>query len=295
MNLKIMSMVSPVRYSSVAAAEPAESAPGDRLSVDVSRQIPRRQQGVRLRRGVRYGPRLRLDLLTPTAAGSRPLVVYLPGGGFVVAPRAMARRERGFIAAAGYVVASVAYRTTRQHATVADGLADIQRAIDHLSEHADDYGIDANRVAVWGESAGGYLASLTGLSDRRIRAVVDEFGASDLSHAADGFDPRMHAALADPRHPVHRYGATHANPVDLVRPGAPAFLLLHGDDDRIIPPAQTLALHEALRAAGADSTRHLLAGAGHGRLALSRSQARQWTSVQVMTVIKDFLDRQLMN
>jgi acetyl esterase/lipase len=294
-NLKIMSRVSRLRYSSVPAAEPDKSAPGDRLTVNLSRQIPRRPAGVRLRRGVVYGHRLRLDLLTPTATGPRPLVVYLPGGGFVIAPRAMARRERGFIAAAGYAVASVAYRTTRQHATIADGLADIQCAIGHLSEHADDYGIDANRVAVWGESAGGYLASLVGLSDPRIRAVVDEFGASDLSHVADGFDPRMHAAFADPSHPIHRYGATNVNPVDLVRPGAPAFLLLHGDDDRIIPPTQTLALHDALRAVGADSTRYLLTGAGHGRLALSRTQARQWTSMQVMTVIKDFLDRQLKN
>jgi predicted esterase len=64
---------------------------------------------------------------------------------------------------------------------------------------------------------------------------------------------------------------------------------LHGDDDRIIPPAQTLELRQALRTAGADSTRYLLVGAGHGRLALSRTQARQWTSVQVMTIIKDFL------
>jgi acetyl esterase/lipase len=292
-NLKIMSRVSRLRYSFVPAPEPDGSAPGDRLTVDVSRQIPRRQAGVRLRRGVVYGHGLRLDLLTPTAAGSRPLVVYLPGGGLVVAPRAMARGEREFVAAAGYAVASVAYRTTRQHATIADGLADIQSAIDHLIGREREYGIDPDRVAVWGESAGGYLASLTGLSDSRIRAVVDEFGASDLSHAADGFDPRMHAALANPRHPIHRYGATNVNPVDLVRPGAPAFLLVHGDDDRIIPPAQTLVLHEALRAAGADSTRYLLTGAGHGRLALSRTQARLWTSVQVMTVIKDFLDRQL--
>jgi acetyl esterase/lipase len=292
-NLKILSKVSPVRYSSVAAAGPAESASGDRLTIDVSRQIPRRPPGVRLRRGVVYGAGLRLDLLTPTTAGLRPLVVYLPGGGFVAAPRTMARRERSFIAAAGYAVASVAYRTTRQHAAIADGLADIERAIDYLIGHADECGIDQHRVAVWGESAGGYLASLAGLSDPRIRAVVDEFGASDLSHAADGFDHRMQAALANPRHPIHRYGATHVNPVELVRPGAPAFLLLHGDDDRIIPPAQTLALHQALRAAGADSTRYLLDGAGHGRLALSRAQARQWTSMQVMTIIKDFLDRHL--
>jgi acetyl esterase/lipase len=282
-----------VRSRRRAPADPGENAPGDRLAVDVSLQIPRRPAGLRLRRGVVYGAGLRLDLLTPAAVGRHPLVVYLPGGGFVVAPRAMARRERGFIAAAGHAVASVAYRTTRQHATYADALTDIQSAIGYLIGHADDYGIEPNRIAVWGESAGGYLASLAGLSDTRIRAVVDQFGASDLSRAADGFDRRMHAALANPRHPIHRYGATEANPIDLIRPGAPAFLLLHGDDDRIIPPAQTLALHEALCAAGADSTRYLLAGAGHGRLARSRRQARQWTSVQVMTIIRDFLDDHL--
>ncbi len=293
MNLKVMSWVLGVRYSSVAAADPAETAPGNRLTVDVSQQISRKPAGLRLRRGVVYSAGLRLDLLTPTAAGRHPLVVYLPGGGFVVAPRAMARRERGFVAAAGYAVASVAYRTTRQHATYTDALTDIRSAIGYLTGHADQYGIDPDRVAVWGESAGGYLASLTGLGDPRVRAVVDQFGASDLAHAADGFDRRMHAALASPRHPIHRYGAADANPIDMIRPGAPAFLLLHGDDDRLIPPAQTLALHQALRAAGADSTRYLLAGAGHGRLARSRTQARQWTSVQAMTIIKDFLDVQL--
>ena len=61
----------------------------------------------------------------------------------------------------------------------------------------------------------------------------------------------------------------------------------------VIPPAQTLLLHQALHAAGADSTHYLLSGAGHGRLSLSRRQASQWTSLQLMTVIKDFLDRHL--
>jgi acetyl esterase/lipase len=288
-----MSLVTGVRYSSVAAADSTGDAPGNRLTVDVARQIPRRLAGVRLRRGVTYRAGLRLDLLTPAAEGRHPLVVYLPGGGFVVAPRAMARRERGFIAAGGYAVASVEYRTVRQRATYRDALADIRVAVEHLTDHADEYGIDPDRIAVWGESAGGYLASLTGLSDSRIRVVVDQFGASDLAHLADGFDARMHAALADPRHPIHRYGATDANPIDLVRPGTPAFLLLHGDDDRVIPPAQTLALHHALLDAGADSTHYLLAGAGHGRMALNRRQARQWTSVQVMTLISDFLDDHL--
>ena len=203
------------------------------------------------RRRIGYRDGLRLDLVRPAAPGPHPLVVYVPGGGFVRAPRGLARRERAFVAAAGYAVASVEYRTVRQHATVA------------------------------------------GLTDPRILAVVDEFRASDVSVMAGGFDERMRTALADPRHPVRRYGATETNPVDLVRADAPAFLFLHGDDDRIVPPAQTFALHRALQEAGADSAYYLLSGAGHGMLSLSRHQTRQWTSVQVLTLITELLDRRM--
>ncbi len=291
MNLKVMSLLIPgLRYSAHPAPVPEAIRP---LVIDPEPQIPRRPSGVASSRGIRYRDGLRLDLVKPAAPGPHPLVVYLPGGGFVRAPRGLARRERAFVAAAGYVVASVEYRTVRQNATVADGLADVRAAIDQLTDQARTYGIDAGSVGLWGESAGGYLASLAGLTDPRVRAVVDEFGASDLSVLADGFDERMRTALADPRHPVHRYGATKTNPVALVRADAPAFLILHGADDRIIPPAQTLALHEALRDAGADSTYYLLAGAGHGILSLNRGQARQWTSVQLLTVITEFLDRTL--
>src|SRR6202042_2660794 len=165
-----------------------------------------------------------------------------------------------------------------QQATYTDGIADIQSAISYLSNHADEFAIDAGRIGIWGESAGGYLASLVGLTDRRVSAVVDQFGASDLSRAADGFDQRMRAPLTAPRHPIRRYGAAHANPADLAHRAAPPFLLLHGDDDRIITPEQTGLLHRALIAAGVDSTRYVLAGAGHGQLSLSRRQAQQWTS-----------------
>ena len=294
MNLKMMSVVPGIRYSTTPAPAQADD-PSDRLVVDIDRQIPRRTPGVTLRRGLEYRDGLRLDLHTPAGAGPFPLVVYLPGGGFVMAPRGSARRAREFVSAAGYAVAGVQYRTTRQNAVYSDGVADARAAIDYLVGHADTYGIRPDRVAVWGESAGGYLASLTGLADPRIRAVVNQFGVSDPTRIADGFDARMRTAVADPQHPMHRYRAAEANPIDLVRPGAPPFLLLHGDDDRIIPPAQTLLLHRALQAAdGGGSTRYLLAGAGHGPLSLTRRQARQWTSVQVMTIITDFLQRHLL-
>jgi len=263
------------------------------LTVDSRPQIPRRQTGVTLRRGLSFGDKLRLDLHLPVSAGPHPLVVYVPGGGFVVAPRRMARRSRAFVAAAGYAVASVEYRTTRQHATYADGVTDIRAAITYLARRADELGLDADRLGIWGESAGGYLASLVGLSDERVRAVVDQFGATDLSRIAAGFDERMQEAVADPRHPIHRYGAVAANPADLVHPAAPPFLLLHGDDDRIIAPDQTAQLHRALRTAGATSTRYVLAGAGHGHLSFNRRQARLWTSAVLLGIIRDFLDQHL--
>ena len=293
MNLRYMRMLPGLEYSTTPAPEPGGQEGVVRITVDCDEQVPRRPAGVTLRRGLRYHEGLRLDLHNPPAPGRHPLVVYLPGGGFAAAPRAMARRERAFIAASGYAVASVQYRTVRQQATYREGLADVQAAITYLTEHADDLGIDSEHIAVWGESAGGYMAALVGLQDKRISAVVDKFGAGDVSRLAEGFDQRMHAFLDDPDNPVHRYRAAEANPVDLAHPAAPAVLLLHGDDDRVIPPAQTLQLHQALRATGADSTRYLLEGAGHGHLALSGEQARQWTSLQAMTLVRDFLDRTL--
>jgi acetyl esterase/lipase len=292
MKLKLMSLMPGMRYSTIPAA-PSEQLAGVPLTVARLPQIPRYPPGSRLHRGLTYRDGLRLDLHVPVSAGPHPLVVYVPGGGFVVAPRRMARRQRAYVAAAGYAVASVEYRTTRQRATYTDGVADIRAAIGYLTDRAGEYAIDPDRLGIWGESAGGYLASLVGLTDGRIRAVVDQFGASDLSQVAAGFDPRMHDAVADPRHPIHRYGAIVANPADLAHPAAPPFLLLHGDDDRIIAPAQTELLHRALLAAGAGSTRYLLAGAGHGPLSLTRSQAQQWTSVQVLTIIREFLDQHL--
>uniref|UniRef100_UPI00160FD86F alpha/beta hydrolase family protein n=1 Tax=Nonomuraea endophytica TaxID=714136 RepID=UPI00160FD86F len=81
-----------------------------------------------------------------------------------------------------------------------------------------------------------------------------------------------------------------ADPARHVTSRTPPFLLLHGDDDRIVAPAQTARLHQALRGCGADSTRYVLLGAGHGALS---SNARIWTSTQVMGIIVDFLRSRL--
>ena len=102
---------------------------------------------------------LRLDLMVPKTPGAKPLVVYLPGGGFVLSTKEAALARRTYVAEAGYAVASVQYRTVANGATYRDAVADAKSAVRFLRAHGAQYGLDTSKVAIWGESAGGYLAS----------------------------------------------------------------------------------------------------------------------------------------
>lgn len=288
----------PIRMSSVAA--PDDDSDSTRLLVEAPDQV-KPGRGARAHRGIVYstpGRKLRMDVLTPPTPGPHPLVLYVPGGGFVSARRAMAGRQRRYVADAGFVVASIDYRTVRDRATYRDGLADVAAALDFLRLHADAYGIDPGRTALWGESAGGYMVSMAA---KGVDAVVDVFGASHLATVSDGFDPGTVAAYTAPGSALPAYvlgpgkafadhpgEVAEADPVSHVTSDSPPFLLLHGDDDRIIAPAQTARLHQALLQAGVDSTRYVLEGAGHGALSTT---AGIWTSTRVMDIIVNFLRR----
>lgn len=298
----------PIRLSSVAA--PDDDPDSTRLRVEPTDQI-RPGRGTRAHRGIVYAAparKLRMDILTPRAPGPHPLVLYLPGGGFVTARRAMAARRRRYVAQAGFVVAGIDYRTINDGATYREGLADVAAALSFLRAHADRYDIDPARAALWGESAGGYLAAMAAtdptsgvaaLTGTGVDAVVDVFGACDLATVADGFDPATVTAYTAPGSALPTYllgpgraladhpgEVTRADPAGHVTGATPPFLLLHGDDDRVVAPAQTARLHQALRRAGADSTRYVLQGAGHGTMS---PNPRIWTSTQVMLIIVSFL------
>jgi acetyl esterase/lipase len=256
---------------------------------------------------------LALDLLVPADGADHPLVVYVTGGGFASAERTNGLDLRTHLAEAGYAVASVRYRTATDGATYVDGVADVKSAVRFLRAGAAEYRIDPDRVAVWGESAGGYLAAMVGTTngDPRfeagehlgtssdVQAVVDKFGASDVPRIADDFDAAMQAFYANPNGPVARYTASvdpaAADPLDQVDPTDPPFLLLHGTADTIVSPSQTLILHDALLGAGVDSTRLVLVDAGHGDLAfLGDAQAGlPWSTVEVMDRTVDWLDEHL--
>lgn len=257
---------------------------------------------------------LALDLLIPEGQGAKPLVIYVTGGGFMIAPRKSALDMRTYVAEAGFVVASIEYRTVPDGATWRDGLADVKSSIRYLRKHASEYGIDPARIAVWGESAGGYLVSMAGTTggetafdvgddlqvDSRVQAVVDKFGAADVSRIAEDFDPATKAGFASPHNPIFAYitpqeAPAAANPVTHIDAKDPPFLLFHGSQDTLISPSQTLAIHQGLRAAGVDSTRYVLEGANHGDLAFIGNPAAglPWSSTQTMDILVAFLKRTL--
>lgn len=271
---RLLVRLAKIRLSSVAA--PDRDPDSITIDPDPAVQILGGQT-CRSHKGIRYDGKLRMDLLIPPGPGPHPAVLYLPGGGFVSARRQMAAKQRRYVAESGFVVASIDYRTTSVGATYRDGLADVAAALTFLRAQAS---VDPARIAVWGESAGGYLAAMAATEPGNdFRAAVSMFGAADLSTLTDGFDITAPAAIA-------AYVPSLADPATRVTAKTPPFLLLHGDDDRVIPLAQTAGLHQALLAAGIDSTRYVLKGAGHGALS---DTAEVWTSKELMDLVVAFL------
>lgn len=144
--------------------------------------------------------------------GATPLVVYLPGGGFVRSRKETGLERRTYLAEAGYAVASAEYRTLPDSATYRDAVADVKSAIRFLRAHEARYGIDTSKVALWGESAGGYIASMVATTNANaafetpdhsgfsseVQAVINQFGASDLLKFAADIDPETRRALVQP-------------------------------------------------------------------------------------------------
>jgi len=251
----------------------------------------------RLLPGVPYAARpgmrpLELDLWLPP--GSRdpvPAVLFLHGGGWRQGSRHLAGPTFAgaeptpfeLMAQAGLAVASADYRLSGEARWPAQ-LHDVKAAVRWLRARAGELGLDGQRIAAWGESAGGHLAELLGLTgddpalegdlgvtgpSSQVSAVVAWYAPSDLRAMAtdtgtDPMDPdTREAGLLGAPPPAVPDAAAQASPVTHVSPGAPPVLLLHGSADRHVPCAQSERLHRALQQAGASSELTLYQDADH--------------------------------
>ena len=131
-------------------------------------------------------PQLRVRVYTPVAdAETRPGVLYIHGGGFCFG--SIEFEHAGALAvalAANAVVVSVEYRLAPEHPFPA-GIEDSYAALVWLSAEASKFGVDANRIAVMGQSAGGGLAAGVALMARDRRGpkiCLQVLGIPELDH-----------------------------------------------------------------------------------------------------------------
>lgn len=217
---------------------------------------------------------LELDVYRPDAPpeGTRPLLVYVHGGGWRVSHRSRAPREtrdwdHGVferLTDAGFVVAAPDYRLSGEALFPAQ-LDDVVEALRWLREHAGELGVEPGRTCVWGASAGGLLAALASLvaGAPPVARVVCWYPITDLLALDQTADDTFEAQLLGGPIGRHVDLARSASPVTHVRGDAPPFLLQHGEQDTWVPHDQSVRLAAALRAAGAPVELESVPGADH--------------------------------
>jgi enterochelin esterase-like enzyme/dienelactone hydrolase len=184
----------------------------------------------------------------------------------------------------GFAVASINYRFS-QHAIFPAQIEDCKAAIRWLRANATTYNIDSSRIGVWGSSAGGHLAAMLGTTgdvkefdvgehrdlSSRVQAVCDWFGPTDFTQMSKFPSNIDHDAAGSPESlliggPVqqNREKAARANPITYVTKDDAPFLIMHGDQDPLVPMNQSELLYDTLKKAGVDATFQSVKGAGHG-------------------------------
>ena len=244
--------------------------------------------------------KLEMDILKPNREGKYPTVLFVPGGSFAHSYKENYLQQRLEIAKAGYVVASMEYRTIPD-GVFPQSLEDVKAAIRFLKANADEYGVDKGKIALMGESAGGYLAAMAGVTsgiadydkgdnlseNSDVQAVVDIYGVTDFGEVdfeIEDIDECYKATFMSVKFWLNdvRNNIESTNPISQK---TPPFLLMHGDADTLVLPNQTEMLHKALIENGVDSKRYIVPGAGHSD--------EYWFQPEVTELILDFLNEKI--
>lgn len=214
---------------------------------------------------------------TPPPPGGYPLIIWLHGGGWILGSKRQDVFVRHF-PQYGYAIASIEYRLAQNEPFPAQ-IRDVRTATWWLHKNAKDLELDPSKFVVAGQSAGGHLALLLGLTQGEtkrgwgpvlpkgtIKAVAALYPPTDLLRLVPP------SARDNPIHPValllgdkveNRIKlAKAASPVSHVSPGDPPTLLFHGSEDPIVPLEQSEIMARKLKAAGVP-TRFLITESGH--------------------------------
>jgi acetyl esterase len=232
------------------------------------------------------------DASEEAASGTRPAVMMVHGGSWSHGDKATAayRSVCQYLASAGFVTFNVDYRLAPTDPFPA-GFDDVRRALDWVFRPSTlaTYDVDADRVGVFGGSAGGNLVSLLAVEDHRstayadgdrIRAVVDLSGPSDLtarSTASDGvaaaFQRKQLLYLGCTRYDACP-AAERASPRYNVTADTPPFFIGHSTHE-FIPMWESQDFASALRDEGVPVTFVAVEGTAHSIAQLDQAMSER--------------------
>jgi acetyl esterase/lipase len=172
----------------------------------------------------------------------------------------------------GIACAAIEYRLTRTgKSTVYDCVVDCKDAARFLMKNSAKYGLDAKRIGVWGDSAGGHLCLMTALAanksfpgDESLEKYNPQFVCVASYYPLTSFTKTEYlkgSNFEKPERFIPLLGGLLAekqdlarllSPVEWIGKNSPPVLLLHGELDKVLPIQQSTYLQEVGRAKGAN-------------------------------------------
>ncbi|WP_374528193.1 alpha/beta fold hydrolase [Novosphingobium sp.] len=239
-----------------------------------------------------------VDIYVPATQGPHPLVLYIHGGGWIGGHTRHSGALANFpgvlaqLASEGFTVVSLEYRLSSEAKFPAQ-LQDSKAALRFLGDHAALYKIDTKRVGIWGGSAGGHLTALTALTcgntaldpnaakDICATAAVTwygvfDFGALVASRPGGADDAAVRLMGCNGACTPEQLAV--ASPVTYIDPKDPPFLLIHGDEDKVVPVAQSHLAEARLRAAGVPVEAIYIPGVDHSFIGHTPAETRDATN-----------------
>jgi acetyl esterase/lipase len=250
------------------------------------------------------GKQLLADLYLPeNSQHPLPVIIWLHGGGWRFGDRKLGPDFSVYFASKGFAMVSIDYRLSDE-TIFPNQIYDVKTAIRWVKTISENYGLDRNKIGIWGSSAGGHLAGLTATSgstqligeedlysdmSNEVQAVAIGYGPIDFlqidehltSHGIVEEDPESVQLPTGKKSsdsdsfeslllgaPIHSCPerVMQANPITYIKSGMPPFLIMHGLSDTAVPSHQSELLYHALAAEGNNVSLYLIKGLGHGFL-----------------------------
>lgn len=248
--------------------------------------------------GRKFGMALTMDVFKPKEPNGLG-VIFVVSGGWFSADEAINQAFFTPVLDRGYSVFAVVH-SSQPKFTIPEILTDMHRAVRYIRHHAEDYGVDPDRIGIMGASAGGHLSLMQGVAgapgdeksadpiereSSRVQAVACFFPPTDfLNYGKEGEKAIGRGVLKEFRAPfdfeewddkTHRFVeiedeeqiieiGKQISPITHVSADDAPTYIVHGDADELVPIQQAKLIVEKLKEKGVPAELSTKPGAGHG-------------------------------